>query len=78
MVYLGQPLPGNRYRLFLVADGFAIHVKLPGTVTPDPETGRLTITFDDLPQTPLTAFDMHFFGSERGLLATPTSAAPTP
>ncbi len=70
-VYLGQPLPGNRYRIFLVADGFATHVKLAGTVTPDPSTGRLTITFENLPQTPLTAFNMHFFGSERGLLATP-------
>jgi hypothetical protein len=71
-VYLGQPLPGNRYRIFLVADGFATHVKLAGTVTPDPATGQLTITFTDLPQSPLTAFNMHFYGSERGLLATPT------
>ena len=71
-VYLGEPLPGNRYRLFLVADGFATHVKLAGTVTPDPETGQLTISFPSLPQTPLTAFNMHFFGSERGALATPT------
>ncbi len=39
--------------------------------TPDPATGRLAITFENLPQTPLTAFNMHFFGSERGLLATP-------
>ena len=29
-VYLGEPLPGNRYRIFLVADGFATHVKLAG------------------------------------------------
>jgi hypothetical protein len=71
-VYLGSPLPGNRYRLFLVADGFATHVKLAGTVTPDPETGQLTIDFPNLPETPLTAFNMHFFGSERGALATPT------
>ena len=35
-VYLGEPLPGNRYRIFLVADGFATHIKLAGTVTPDP------------------------------------------
>jgi hypothetical protein len=71
-VYLGQPLPGNRYRVFLVADGFATHVKLAGTVIPDPQTGQLTISFDNLPQSPLTAFNMHFFGSERGALATPT------
>jgi hypothetical protein len=77
-VYLGAPLPGNRYRIFLVADGFATHVKLAGTVTPDPQTGQLTISFTDLPQSPLTAFDMHLFGSERGTLATPTRCGTYP
>ena len=70
-VYLGQPLPGNRYRLFLVADGFGLHVKLPGSVFPDPATGQITVSFQDLPQTPFERFNMHFFGSERGILATP-------
>jgi hypothetical protein len=70
--YLGEPLPGNRYRILLAADGFATHVKLAGTVTPDPMTGRLSVSFKDLPQSPLTAFNIHFFGSERGILATPT------
>jgi hypothetical protein len=77
-VYLGDPLPGNRYRVFLVADGFATHIKLPGTIKPDPATGQLTISFSDLPQTPLTAFNMHFFGSERGSLATPTKCGTYP
>ena len=77
-VYLGQPLPGNRYRIFLVADGFATHIKLAGTVTADPVTGQLAITFKELPQSPLTAFNMHFFGSERGLLATPTQCGTYP
>jgi hypothetical protein len=77
-VYLGQPLPGNRYRIFLAADGFATHVKLAGTVTADPVTGQLVITFPNLPQSPLTAFNMHFFGSERGLLATPTRCGTYP
>ena len=29
-LYLGNPLPGNRYRVFLAADGFNVHVKLAG------------------------------------------------
>ena len=77
-VYIGKPLPGNRYRIFLVADGFATHIKLAGTVTPDLQTGQIVITFTDLPQSPLTAFDMHFFGSERGVLATPTQCSTYP
>jgi hypothetical protein len=71
-IYLGKPLPGDKYRLFLIADGYAVHVKLPGTVAADPVTGQLVITFKNLPQTPFSDFNMHFFGSERSLLATPT------
>jgi hypothetical protein len=70
-IYLGEPKPGNRYRLIITGDGFGTHVKLPGSVHADPQTGQLTVTFDSLPQSPLTEFKMHFFGSERGLLATP-------
>jgi hypothetical protein len=70
-VYLGEPLPGNRYRVLLVFDGFSLHVKLAGTATPDPATGQLSVSFNDLPQFNFQDFDMHFFGAERGLLATP-------
>jgi len=71
-IYLGEPKPDDRYRIILVADGYGTHVKFVGSVRPDPKTGQLTAVFDDLPQSPFTEFDMHFFGSERGLLATPT------
>ncbi len=71
-VYLGRPLPGNRYRIFLVADGFNVHVKLAGTIRPDLRTGRVAVIFTDLPQTPFERFTLHIFGSERGSLATPT------
>ena len=77
-VYLGQPIAGNRYRLFLVANGFATHVKLAGTVTANSQTGQLTIDFPELPQTPITTFNLHIFGSERGLLATPTQCGTYP
>ena len=70
-IYLGEPLPGNRYRLFLVADGFGVHVKLPGTASLDPQTGQIVVTFENLPQTPFEDFNLHLFGSERGVLATP-------
>jgi hypothetical protein len=77
-VYLGEPQPGNRYRIFATADGFGTHIKLLGSVRPDPQTGRLKVAFEDLPQAPFTRFDMHFFGSERGLLATPTRCGTYP
>ena len=71
-IYIGEPLPGDRYRLFLTADGYGTHVKLKADVFPDPLTGQLTTVFKNLPQSPYDEFDLHFFGSERGLLATPT------
>lgn len=77
-IYIGEPKPGNRYRIILTADGFGTHIKLAGSVIPDPQTGRLSIVFTDLPQSPLTEFGMHFFGSERGLLATPTQCGTYP
>jgi hypothetical protein len=70
--YLGDPRPDDRYRVFLTVDGFATHIKLAGHVIVDKDTGQLVIAFDDLPQSPLTEFNLHVFGSERGVLATPT------
>src|SRR5690606_10908693 len=49
-IYLGEPQPGNRYRIFLVADGFGLHVKLPGSAVLDSQTGQVTVEFRDLPQ----------------------------
>jgi hypothetical protein len=72
-VYIGEPKPGDQYRLFLIASGFAINAKLIGSVQPDPETGQLTIHFDDLPQVPFESFQLHLFSSDRGLMATPSA-----
>jgi hypothetical protein len=77
-LYLGEPKAGERYRLVLVADGFNVHVKLPGTAIPDPDTGQLTVVFKDLPQFPFSDFNLHLFGAERGSLATPTRCGTYP
>jgi hypothetical protein len=77
-IYLGTPEPGNPYRLILTADGFSTHVKLKGSVHADPQSGRLVVSFVDLPQSPFQEFDMHFFGSERGLLVTPEKCGDYP
>ena len=77
-IYLGEPKPGDPYRVVLVADGFATHVKLLGSVRPDPQTGQVTLALEDLPQSPLQKFDMHVFGSERGLFASPPKCGHVP
>jgi hypothetical protein len=77
-IYLGDPKPGDKYRLVLAASGWGTNFKVVGSVRPDPSTGQLTVAFENLPQSPLTEFNMHFFGSERGLLATPTKCGQYP
>jgi hypothetical protein len=71
-LYIGEPQPGNQYRLFLIVSGFGIHAKLVGTARPDPQTGQISIHFEDLPQVPFDSFEFHLFSSDRGLVATPT------
>jgi hypothetical protein len=77
-IYLGQPLPGNRYRIFLTADGFSTHVKLKGFARLDSQTGQIVTSFPDLPQSPTQEFDLHYFGSERGLFSTPSQCGTYP
>jgi hypothetical protein len=77
-IYIGEPTPGYKYRLFLTADGFATHVKIAGYLALDPSTGQITVSLPNLPQTPFQKFTMHFFGSERGVLATPTRCGSYP
>ncbi len=71
-LYIGEPKPGNQYRLIMVASGYAIHAKVVAKVLPDPVTGQVRFEVTDLPQVPFETFDVHLFASDRGLLATPT------
>jgi hypothetical protein len=48
-------------------------VKLAGKVEPDPRTGQLITTFDDLPQFPVGHFNFHFREGARSPLVTPSS-----
>ena len=70
-VYIGEPKPGNQYRLFEIASGFGINAKLVGSIKPNPETGQLTAYFENLPQVPFEDFQLHLFSGERALMATP-------
>ena len=64
-VYIGEPQPGNEYRLFLTASGFGLNSKLVASIKPNPETGQLTAYFEDLPQVPFDEYDLHLFSGER-------------
>jgi hypothetical protein len=72
-LYIGEPQPGNQYRVFMIFDGFGIHAKLAADIHPDPATGQLTVSLSDIPQVPFEEFNLHLFASDRGLVATPTT-----
>ena len=64
---------GAMIALYLVAKipDRGILVKQVGKVEPDPATGRLVSTFDDIPQLPFDSFKLHFREGGRSPLITP-------
>src|SRR5262249_26545403 len=46
-------------------------VKVPAKVSPDPKTGQLITTVEDIPQVPFSRFDFHFREGQRAPLITP-------
>lgn len=72
-VFLGQPTATQLLRLFVdIEDADSgLKIKLPGTVTPDPNTGQLTTVFDGLPQVPFTSFALSFRGGPSAILSNP-------
>jgi hypothetical protein len=71
-IYFGEPKPGDQYRIFMMANGYGIHAKLVGSVKPDPQTGQVSVYFQDLPQVPFDQFNVHLLASDRGMMATPS------
>jgi hypothetical protein len=74
--YVGQPLPGDMYRLFLTIEGRGVSIRLKGSVRPDPSTGQLTAVFADNPQLPFDELAVDFRGGSRAPLATPLDCGP--
>lgn len=70
-VYLGQERPGQRFRIFVVAEGMGVSAKLEGALQVDPATGRITAKLEDLPEAAFGRIDLRFDDGPRALLATP-------
>ncbi|HYJ21124.1 MAG TPA: hypothetical protein VEW07_03765, partial [Solirubrobacterales bacterium] len=66
---------GSLLGLYLVAKDpeRGVAIKLAGKVIPDLGSGRLTATFEKLPQLPYTHFNVHFREGQRSPLATPSA-----
>ncbi len=70
-----DPTSGEMLRLWLSVrnDKLGLSAKLPGSTVADPQTGRLTATFDNNPRVPFDHLEVHLRGGDKGVLATPQS-----
>ncbi len=69
--YVGQPLVGDKYRLFVTLEGREVSIRLKGSIKLDQSTGRVTATFPNNPQLPFSDLSVDFRDGPRAPLATP-------
>jgi hypothetical protein len=72
-IYVGSQVPGDPYRIFLVIGRDNLLIKLKGSISLDPQSGRLTTTFKDNPQLPFSKMSLTFKDGPRAPLANPTT-----
>ncbi len=69
----GATKEGRLYGLYIEVEGDGVIVKLPGTVSANPATGRLQATFNENPQLPFGELKLQLKGGPRAPLANPQS-----
>jgi hypothetical protein len=82
-VFVGEqksrdPLSGEEYRIFVDAESprYGISARLIGNVRADPKTGRLTTTFANNPQVPVSSFRLDFDDGPRAVTSSPPVCGP--
>ncbi|HEY4276768.1 MAG TPA: hypothetical protein VGM91_01040 [Conexibacter sp.] len=72
-VYLARQTPDRLLKIYLVASGDGVTIKLPGDIDADHDTGQVTATFDNNPQLPFSALHIAFNGGPRAPLSSPST-----
>ena len=81
-LYLGGPetgpITGPPYTMYIDAESarYGVSVRLKGSATPNPTTGRLTATFTENPEQPFSNLTLHFKGGPLAPLANPLVCGP--
>jgi len=76
-VYLREPEPGDPFRVWVVADDLGLHVKLPGELELDQQTGQISSVvlgaakLGGLPQAPVREAKLLFKAGSRAALVNP-------
>lgn len=76
----GTPITGPPYAIYVAAESprYGVGVRLQGTVSPNPQTGQLTTTFENAPPLPFKDFVVDFNGGAHAPLANPLVCEPKP
>ena len=83
-VYLGKPdgtglITGPPYLIFIDAESvYGVSLRLEGKAVPNPDTGRLEVSFLGNPQLPFSSLALKLNGGNRAPLANPASCASAP
>jgi hypothetical protein len=75
-IYLATPdqnPSGSLLAGYIVLEGQGLVIKLAGKFESDPQSGQITASFTENPQTPFEEFKFHFFEGARGALRTPAT-----
>jgi hypothetical protein len=75
-IYLASPHQnpfGSLLALYLVLEGHGLVIKLPGKIQTDPQTGRITTSFEENPQTPFEHLRLKFNAGSVAPLRTPST-----
>jgi hypothetical protein len=72
-IYLREPEPGHLFRLWVVADDLGAHIKLPGELEIDEETGQIRSVVLDIPQAPVREVRLLMKSGFRAPLVNPQS-----
>jgi hypothetical protein len=72
-----DPTSGEMFRTFIVVkdDERGLMAKIYGSAVADPNTGKLTATFDKNPRVPFETMHIEFKRGDQGILATPQRCA---
>jgi hypothetical protein len=75
-VYMGDPTPAEKYRLFVKVSSGRVAITLYGHVQVDEHSGRATAVFENVPQLPFESLKVDFFGGAAAALANPVTCGP--
>lgn len=77
-IYLREPVPGNPFRIWVVADDLGLHIKLPGQLHVDSRSGQVesivvgTPQTEGIPQAPVREVGIALKSGLRAPLASPS------